>query len=29
LNEILTEGDIETNYTVRPGDILAIPERNF
>jgi polysaccharide export outer membrane protein len=29
LNEILTEGDIETNYTVRPGDILAIPERSF
>ncbi len=29
LNEILTEGDIETNYLVRPGDILTIPERNF
>ena len=29
LNDILTDGDIETNYTIRPGDILAIPERNF
>ena len=29
LNDILSEGDIETNYTIRPGDILAIPERNF
>jgi polysaccharide export outer membrane protein len=29
LDEILTEGDIETNYKVRPGDILAIPERGF
>jgi polysaccharide export outer membrane protein len=29
LNQILTEGDIETNYRVRPGDILAIPERSF
>lgn len=29
LNEILTEGSIETNYTVRPGDILTVPERSF
>lgn len=29
LNDILADGDIDTNYTVRPGDILAIPERNF
>lgn len=29
MDEILTEGDIETNYSVRPGDILTIPERNF
>jgi polysaccharide export outer membrane protein len=29
LEDILTDGDIETNYTIRPGDILAIPERNF
>ncbi|MDX1634892.1 MAG: polysaccharide biosynthesis/export family protein [Marinobacter sp.] len=29
LDDILTEGDIKTNYTMRPGDILAVPERNF
>lgn len=29
LNDILSEGDIATNYAVRPGDILTIPERNF
>jgi polysaccharide export outer membrane protein len=29
LRDILTEGSIETNYTIRPGDILSIPERNF
>jgi len=29
LNDILTEGDIVTNYTIRPGDILTIPERMF
>ena len=29
LNDILTEGDIDTNYIIRPGDILAIPERSF
>jgi polysaccharide export outer membrane protein len=29
LDEILTKGDIETNYTIRPGDILTIPERSF
>ncbi|MDI9245593.1 XrtA/PEP-CTERM system exopolysaccharide export protein [Marinobacter sp. CHS3-4] len=29
LNDILERGDIKTNYTLRPGDILTIPERNF
>lgn len=29
LDDILNDGDIETNYTMRPGDILAVPERNF
>lgn len=29
LDEILTKGDIQTNYQLHPGDILTIPERNF
>jgi polysaccharide export outer membrane protein len=29
LDDILTKGDISTNYPMRPGDILAVPERNF
>ena len=29
LDDILSKGDIETNYSLRPGDILAVPERNF
>lgn len=29
LNDILERGDISTNYSLRPGDILTIPERNF
>lgn len=29
LNAILTDGDISTNYTMHPGDILTIPERVF
>lgn len=29
LDDILTKGDIETNYNLRPGDILAVPERSF
>lgn len=29
LDDILTEGDIATNYPMRPGDILAVPERSF
>jgi polysaccharide export outer membrane protein len=29
LDDILTKGDVETNYRMRPGDILAVPERSF
>lgn len=29
LDDILNKGDIETNYALRPGDILAVPERSF
>jgi polysaccharide export outer membrane protein len=29
LDDILTEGDIATNYPMRPGDILSVPERSF
>ncbi len=29
LDEILTRGDIATNYRLRPGDILTVPERSL
>ncbi|MBL3556690.1 MULTISPECIES: XrtA/PEP-CTERM system exopolysaccharide export protein [Marinobacter] len=29
LDEILTRGDISTNYRLRPGDILTVPERRI
>jgi polysaccharide export outer membrane protein len=29
LDDILTEGDISTNYRLRPGDILTVPERSL
>lgn len=29
LDDILSRGDISTNYKLQPGDILTIPERNF
>lgn len=29
LGDILNKGQVETNYTMRPGDILAVPERSF
>ncbi|MDX1551905.1 MAG: polysaccharide biosynthesis/export family protein [Marinobacter sp.] len=29
LDEILTRGDISTNYKLRPGDILTVPERRI
>ncbi|MEX0604286.1 MAG: XrtA/PEP-CTERM system exopolysaccharide export protein [Marinobacter sp.] len=29
LDDILSRGIIKTNYRMRPGDILTIPERNF
>lgn len=29
LDDILSKGDVSTNYRMRPGDILTVPERNF
>lgn len=29
LDDILSDGDLETNYMLRPGDIVAVPERLF
>lgn len=29
LDDILNKGDVDTNYRMRPGDILTVPERNF
>lgn len=29
LEDILNNGDVTTNYAIRPGDILSVPERNF
>lgn len=29
LDDILTRGNISTNYRLRPGDILTVPERNL
>lgn len=29
LADILSNGDMTTNYAVQPGDVLSIPERNF
>lgn len=29
LGDILNKGQVETNYSMRPGDILTIPERSF
>ncbi|WP_322003424.1 XrtA/PEP-CTERM system exopolysaccharide export protein [Marinobacter alexandrii] len=29
LDDILNKGRIRTNYPMRPGDILSVPERNF
>ncbi|WP_303289426.1 XrtA/PEP-CTERM system exopolysaccharide export protein [Marinobacter sp. SS5-14b] len=29
LDDILSKGVVETNYSMRPGDILTIPERSF
>lgn len=29
LDDILTRGDVKTNYLLRPGDILSVPERVF
>jgi len=29
LDRILSQGDLETNYTVAPGDVITVPERVF
>ncbi|MEX2474902.1 XrtA/PEP-CTERM system exopolysaccharide export protein [Marinobacter sp.] len=29
LEDILNDGDVRTNYSIRPGDILSVPERSF
>ncbi|AZT84128.1 sugar ABC transporter substrate-binding protein [Marinobacter sp. NP-4(2019)] len=29
LEDILNDGDVATNYAIRPGDILSVPERTF
>lgn len=29
LNDILTEGKLDTNYALQPGDIINVPERLF
>ena len=29
LDDILNQGDIETNYSLRPGDIITVPERSL
>jgi len=29
LEDILNNGDVRTNYAIRPGDILSVPERSF
>ena len=29
LDDILLKGDISTNYTVNPGDIITVPEKTF
>ncbi len=29
VDDILSKGEVQTNYPMRPGDILTIPERSF
>ncbi|WP_417536752.1 XrtA/PEP-CTERM system exopolysaccharide export protein [Methylophaga sp.] len=29
VDDILSKGEVKTNYSMRPGDILTIPERRF
>lgn len=29
LDDILNKGQVQTNYLMRPGDILSVPERSF
>jgi polysaccharide export outer membrane protein len=29
LDRILNRGDLSTNYSVAPGDVITVPERTF
>lgn len=29
LGDLIDDGDVETNYTLQPSDIVTVPERNF
>lgn len=29
LEDLIDDGDVETNYTLQPSDIVTVPERNF
>jgi polysaccharide export outer membrane protein len=29
LGDLIEKGDVETNYTLQPSDIVTVPERNF
>ena len=29
LESMLEDGDLSSNYTVRPGDVITVPQRNF
>lgn len=29
LDDLIEKGDVETNYTLQPSDIVTVPERNF
>ncbi len=29
LNQILNKGDLDTNYNLRPGDVITVPERTL
>lgn len=29
LDDLINQGDVQTNYTLQPSDIVTVPERNF
>ena len=29
LGDILTQGELQTNYPLKPGDVVTVPERLF